>query len=102
MATKAEQVIQSAREVRAGDMKVVERANAMYEDRMKGKPTPNQEECDLIKLGAPLKKKAKSGAGRDPIIQRQMEARQGSGGGYATRAATPRAGGGAGASASSS
>lgn len=70
MATVTEQAKQSAQNARAADQKLVEHSRGEYHDRMKGRPTPTQEECDLIKLGASLKHKSDSGAGPDPVYAR--------------------------------
>jgi hypothetical protein len=74
----------AAKAARAEDQKAVEKSRAEYNERMKGRPTPTQEECDLIKLGAPLPHKSESGAGPDPRVTRQMEASSG-GATYSTR-----------------
>jgi hypothetical protein len=74
----------AAKAARAEDQKAVEKSRAEYNERMKGRPTPTQEECDLIKLGAPMPHKSESGAGPDPRVTRQMEASS-SGGTYTTR-----------------
>ena len=58
-------VTATAKAARAEDQKVVEKSRAEYNERMKGRPVPSQEECDLIKLGAPVPSKTKSGAGPD-------------------------------------
>lgn len=45
------------------DKKLYQRSMAQYHDRMKGNPTPNQEEGDLAKLGLPVYHKKATGAG---------------------------------------
>jgi hypothetical protein len=67
--------------MRAEDQKVVAAQRAEYKEMTKGRPTPTQEECDLIKLGA-HQKKSKSGAG--PGWATRMMAASG-GATYATR-----------------
>lgn len=74
----------AAKAARAEDQKVVAVSRQQYNERMRGKPTPTQEECDLIKLGAPVTHKEDSGAGPDSRVARQVEAVSG-GGGYTTR-----------------
>jgi len=75
--------------VAEGD-KEVARIRNDYHERVKGKPTPTQHECDLIKAGAAPDQKEADGAG--PEVKyglRQVEASPGSGGSYQTRAARP-------------
>jgi hypothetical protein len=60
-----------------------------YQDRMKGRPTPTQEECDQIKLGM-NPEISPDGSNPDPhdaLSQRQMGAERPSGG-YRTREST--------------
>jgi hypothetical protein len=77
----------AAKAARAEDQKAVEKSRAEYNERMRGRPTPTQEECDLIKLGAPLPNKSESGAGPDPRVTRHMEASPSGGSAtYSTRA----------------
>lgn len=86
MATAAEQAAQAR--VAESD-KIVAQERADYHERIKGKPTPTQKECDLIKAGAPPAEKESDGAG--PEVRygfKQLEASSPSGGGstYSTRA----------------
>jgi hypothetical protein len=67
------------------DREVSERSRAEFAERMKGKPTPTQEENDLAVLGAPVFEKEEDGSGPDPnnFSPRNVEARPG--GSYQTR-----------------
>jgi hypothetical protein len=63
-----------------------------------GTPTPTQEESDLAALGVHTDEHADDGSGPSPEFRlvnvartKQSEASKPSGGGYQTRAATPRA-----------
>jgi hypothetical protein len=70
----AQRRVETVRAQREADQKIVARSRAQYDERMKGHPTPNQEECDRIKLGENIPHKTPSGAGPDPRITRAMEA----------------------------
>lgn len=67
-----------------------------YQDRMKGKPTPTQEENDRAMLGEHVLEKEDDGSGPDPndplhaSKTKQSEAHKPSSGGYQTRHATPQ------------
>jgi hypothetical protein len=56
---------QAARAQYAEAQKARQHARDQYHARMKGNPTPSQEENDLIKLGAPMVNKKATGAGPD-------------------------------------
>jgi hypothetical protein len=64
---------------------VAERIRAEYADRMKGRPTPTQEECDMAMLGAHILHHDDDGSGPDPNVK-ALEATRG--GGYQTRQVT--------------
>jgi|SRR4029077_19619394 len=78
---------------------VRERSYAEYQERMKGKPTPTQEENDRAALGEHVTEKEDDGSGPDPGVhaqqqlkqQRQSEAQSSSKGGYQTRSVPPPA-----------
>ena len=97
MATKAE-----AEKAVAEGQKLVDAAHQQYLAQTKGKPTPTQMECNLIKAGAALVEKEADGAAPEPrYVTRQMEAaRAGGPAAYATRAAGRAPGGSAGSAAS--
>ena len=79
--------LEQAKTARAEGQKAVQAAHAEFAERMKGKPIPSQEECDLIKLGAPIPHKSGSGAAGPDLATRAMEGRPTAG--YTTRAARP-------------
>jgi len=62
----------------AEDKKVSDRSRAEYEERMKGRPTPSQEENDLAAAGAHVMIKEHDGSAPDPghahIETRHLEA----------------------------
>jgi len=69
------------------DREASERSRAEFAERMKGKPTPTQEENDLAVLGAPVFEKEDDGSGPDPNINpRHQEGKPG--GQYQTRQTT--------------
>jgi hypothetical protein len=69
------------------DREASEKSREQFAERMKGKPTPTQEENDLAVLGAPVFEKEDDGSGPDPNINpRHQEARPG--GQYQTRHTT--------------
>jgi len=71
------------------DREALEKGRAEYAERMKGKPTPTQEENDLHALGATFMEHEDDGGGPDPNVPtRHVEAKPG--GGYATRHVTAR------------
>ena len=53
----------TAKAALAESQKLVDESHAEYKERTKGTCTPTQEECDLIKLGAPVVQKKDPGAG---------------------------------------
>lgn len=89
-----------ARKLMEQDREVRERAAQQYAERMKGKPTPTQEENDLIVCGALLVEKEDDGSGPDLVMemvprereQRHVEAGRGRPAQqYQTRQSTPQA-----------
>jgi hypothetical protein len=64
---------------------VAERIRSEYAERMKGRPTPTQEECDMAMLGAHILHHDDDGSGPDLNVK-ALEASRGSG--YQTRQAT--------------
>jgi hypothetical protein len=74
---------EAAKKVLAEDKERREKAK----EKMKGKPTPTQEENDLAMLGQPVHEKQDDGSGPDPYATRALEADKASG--YATRASAP-------------
>jgi len=98
MATHAE-----AEKAVAAGQKLVDAAHQQYVTQTKGKPTPTQKECDMIKAGASLVEKEADGAAPEPrYVTRQMEAaRAGGPAAYSTRAASARSPSGSAGSAAS-
>jgi len=90
---------EAAKKQLASDKEARQRSNEEYQKRMKGRPTPTQEECDLIKLGAAPDSLEPDGSEPDPnngLIfggphSRHLEPAH-SGGGYQTRQSTARSG----------
>lgn len=73
------------------DREASEKSRAEFADRMKGKPTPTQEENDLAVLGAPVFEKEDDGSGPDPNMHPQGRSTEGRpGGSYQTRQSTPQ------------
>jgi hypothetical protein len=75
----------------ADGKEAVERSRAEYAERMKGKPTPTQEENDLAAEGAHILEHEHDGSGEDPHAQvrKTSEAKRPASGQYQTRQATP-------------
>jgi hypothetical protein len=83
----------------ADEKKLSDRSRAEYAERMKGKPTPTQEENDLAALGAHIAHHEEDGSDPDPHGQtvpdqhgqtRQLEADKSKPASYQTRTAAPR------------
>src|SRR5262245_8634132 len=82
-----DQATEAARKQLAADREAREKSHEQFLERMKGKPTPTQEENDLAVLGAPVLDKEDDGSGPDPNnFSRNVEA--GKPGTYQTRHAT--------------
>jgi hypothetical protein len=56
---------EAARKQLVADREVTEKSRAEYASRMKGKPTPTQEENDIAVLGGHLLEKEDDGSGPD-------------------------------------
>jgi hypothetical protein len=66
---------ESARKALSEEKKVVEKSRSEFAERMKGKPTPTQEELDMSALGANILEHEDDGSGPDPnASSRSMEA----------------------------
>lgn len=77
MADNEDQTREAAKRQLAADREVSERSRAEFVERMKGKPTPTQEENDLAALGAHVVEKEDDGSGPDPNIVKNLENRPG-------------------------
>ena len=66
------------------EQKASDRSRDDFVERMKGKPTPTQDENDLHALGAYFHEHEADGSGPDPHQTKQIEANKPSGG-YQTR-----------------
>lgn len=60
-------------------------------ERLKGKPTPTQDEIDRTRLGEHVTSKDDDGSGPEPVFTRQVESKKPSAApaGYSTRTANP-------------
>jgi hypothetical protein len=68
-----EPTIAAAKKQLATEREVSDKSRAEYAERMKGKPTPTQEENDLAILGAPVVEKEDDGSGPE-VHTRSVEA----------------------------
>jgi hypothetical protein len=73
----------------AVEQQLTNESKKQYADRMKGKPTPTQEENDLAALGAHFHEHEADGSDPDPYQTKQSEPSKPSGGGYQTRQSAP-------------
>jgi hypothetical protein len=78
----------------AEERKYSDASKAEYQARMKGKPTPTQEENDLAALGAHFAEHEPDGSDPDPYnnpsqMTKVSEPTKPSGGGYQTRQSQP-------------
>lgn len=65
---------EAAKKQLEADREISEKSRADFAERMKGKPTPTQEENDLAALGAPVFEKEDDGSGPDPnLTPRHLE-----------------------------
>jgi hypothetical protein len=72
------------------EKKISDKSRAEFAERMKGKPTPTQEENDIAALGGHITEHEADGSDPDPNVTRNLEAKPASGPArYQTRAATP-------------
>jgi len=62
----ADDAMEAAKKALAEERKIREKSAAEYAERMKGKPTPTQEELDLAKLGATFTEHEADGSKADP------------------------------------
>jgi hypothetical protein len=79
----------------AEERKLLARSHEEYAARMKGRPTPSQEENDLAMLGAHFAEHEPDGADPDPFLQptpvaKQLDPAKPAGGGYQTRQVTAK------------
>jgi hypothetical protein len=66
---------ENARKVLAEEHKATEKSRADFAERMKGKPTPTQEELNMTALGAHILEHEEDGSAPDPNVHtRQVEA----------------------------
>jgi hypothetical protein len=78
------EVNEAAKKQLAADRELTEKSRAEFMERMKGKPTPTQEENDLAALGHTFTDHEDDGSGPDPNVQsRSLEGNKP--GGYQTR-----------------
>jgi hypothetical protein len=68
----------------AEEQKASNKSREEFAERMKGKPTPTQEENDLHALGAHFPEHEPDGSAPDPHVTKQVEANKPAGG-YQTR-----------------
>jgi hypothetical protein len=84
---------EAAKHALAEEQKATEKSKQQYADRMKGKPTPTQEENDLAACGAHFHEHEADGSDPDPNVAttRHMEAKKPAGGTtYTTRQSTAK------------
>jgi hypothetical protein len=88
--------VEAARQRIADSKEIVEQSRAEYADRMKGKPTPTQEENDLAAEGAHILEHEHDGSDPDPHVEartarsKTSEAKKpATQGSYQTRQAAP-------------
>ena len=74
---------EAAKKQYAAEKEVADQIRAEYASRMRGRPTPTQEEIDHTMLGAHITMHEDDGSGPEPWASRQLEA--GKGGAYQTR-----------------
>jgi hypothetical protein len=77
---------ENAKKQVAEDQKATEKSRAEYAERMKGKPTPTQEENDIAALGGHILEHEADGSDPDPHVTKHLEAeKSGTKPGYQTR-----------------
>ena len=82
----ADEDMVAAQKALAEDNVLTNKSKAEYMSKMKGKPTPTQEENDLAALGAHFHEHEADGSDPDPnVTTRQLEPKGNAGGGYQTR-----------------
>jgi hypothetical protein len=67
------EMTEAAKKQFAAEREISDKSRAEFAERMKGRPTPTQEENDLAMLGAPVFEKSDDGSGPD-LSTRSMEA----------------------------
>jgi len=65
----ADDTTENAKRVLAEERKALEVSRGQYAERMKGKPTPTQEENDLAALGAHIVEHEADGSDPDPNVR---------------------------------
>jgi len=85
----ADDAMEAAKKRLAEERKASDKSRADYAERMKGKPTPTQEENDLAVLGATFTEHEDDGSGPDPhnFSPKHLEAEKPSASRYQTRQA---------------
>ena len=76
--------MEAARKQLAIEREASDKSRVEFVERMKGRPTPSQEENDLHALGAYFHEHEADGSGPDPHQTKQVEANKPAGG-YQTR-----------------
>jgi hypothetical protein len=64
---------ENAKKVLAEEKKASDKTRADFASRMKGKPTPTQEENDMAMLGAHIVEHEADGSDPDPNVTRHLE-----------------------------
>jgi hypothetical protein len=62
---------ENAKKLLAEESKIVDRSRAEYAKRMKGKPTPTQEELNMSALGAHILEHEEDGSDPDPNVEQK-------------------------------
>ena len=84
----ADDATEAAKKRLAEEREATEKSRQDFAERMKGKPTPTQEENDLAALGAHITEHEEDGSGPDPSLTKTAEAKKPAGS-YQTRQVTP-------------
>jgi hypothetical protein len=87
----SDEAMEAARKQLALDQELTNKSREDYAARMKGKPTPTQEENDLTAHGARIAEHEHDGSDPDPhqVKSKNMEAKKPAGSGYQTRQSAP-------------
>jgi hypothetical protein len=64
-----DQATENAKKALAEEQKATEKSRADFAERMKGKPTPTQEELNMSALGAHILEHEEDGSNPDPNVQ---------------------------------
>ena len=78
---------EAAKQQLAEERKATEKSRQDFAERIKGKPTPTQEENDLARLGAHFHEHEPDGSDPDPYINKNLDPKKP--GEYKTRQAHP-------------